>query len=223
MLKDYLPADIDRKKFFSIFSFLSFILTIIFLIDLITQKSPDLNAPLINYLVANKGRFIIFALLILFWVLFSIPLVIASGIILAEKSKSIAFLATLLSAFGIMLLGFGVFVYICSFLSILAASTNLNPEATQYQAAFWGNLSYYLTDPGLMVWGFGQFLLSWLAWKSKVFPNWTAVTGLIGGVAGLLTLFVYQTSSLAMLQISSFAIWGLTSGIILLKKRENVL
>src|SRR5664279_2631973 len=103
----------------------------------------------------------------------------------------------------------------------MSVSTNLNQEATQYQAAIWGNLSYYLTDPGLMVWGFGQFLLGWLAWKSKVLPNWTALTGLIGGVAGLLTLFVYQTSSLAMLQIASFAIWGLTSGTLLLKGQEN--
>jgi len=221
MSKEFIPSEIDRKKFFSVFSFCSALLTIIFLIDLIHQKPPALNSPLVAYLVENKGRFILFAILILVWSVISIPLVIASGILLGKKSKSLAFLATIVSTVGILLLGFGVFTYIAAFLSILNLNTSLNQATSEYHAAIWGQLSYYLTDPGLMIWGFGQLLFGWLAWKAKVLPNWLAVIGIIGGIAGLLTLAVYQSSLLALLQISSFAIWGLTIGTILLKRKNN--
>ena len=137
----------------------------------------------------------LFAALILVWAVSSIPLVIASGILLRQKSRSFALTAILLSTIGILLLGFGAFTYICAFLSILAANTSLNQAASEYQAAIWENLSYYLTDPGLMIWGFGQFLFGWLAWRSKMLPNWLAATGGIGGIAGLMTLAVYQSGS----------------------------
>jgi hypothetical protein len=34
----------------------------------------------------------------------------------------------------------------------------VGPAEATYQAAIWRSLWYYLTDPGLMAWGLGQFL-----------------------------------------------------------------
>jgi predicted membrane chloride channel (bestrophin family) len=66
-----------------------------------------------------------------------------------------------------------------------------------------------------MTWGLGQFLFGWLVWKGGVLPNWLAAVGMIGGAAGLLTLAVYQTPMLALLQLACFAIWEFATGILL--------
>jgi hypothetical protein len=39
---------------------------------------------------------------------------------------------------------------------------------------------------------------------------------MVGGIAGLLTLAVYQTNILALIQIGSFAIWGFAARIFLI-------
>jgi len=62
------------------------------------------------------------------------------------------------------------------------------------ERSVWSGLGYHLTDPGLMAWGLGQLLFGVLAWRSGVLPNWVAVIGILGGVAGLLTLAVYAES-----------------------------
>jgi hypothetical protein len=90
-----------------------------------------------------------------------------------------------------------------------------------YQAAIWAKLSFFLTDPGLMTLGAGQSLFAWLAWSSGALPKSVSLVGLIGGLCGLLTLAVYQTSVLAMIQIGAFAVWGIATGIVLL--RRNIL
>jgi len=140
-------------------------------------------------------------------------------LILRPKSAAFALTATLLSTVGILLLGFAIFAHVGAVLSILAAGRPPDAADATYQAAIWGNLFFYLTDPGLMTWGLGQFLFGWLAWRSGVVPNWISVIGMIGGIAGLLTLAVYQSAMLALLQLVCFAVWGIATGVILLRMR----
>jgi hypothetical protein len=71
-----------------------------------------------------------------------------------------------------------------------------------------------------MAWGLGQFLFGWVAWRSVVLPNWLAIIGMRGGVAGLLTLAVYQTAVLALVQLLAFTIWGFATGLSLLRARQ---
>ena len=108
-------------------------------------------------------------------------------------------------------------MHIGALLSIVAAGAPPRAEDATYQAAIWSSLSFYLTDPGLMAWGLGQFLFGWLAWRSGVLSNSVAAVGMIGGVAGLLTLAVYQTGVLAIVQILCFAVWGFACGFSLLR------
>jgi hypothetical protein len=129
--------------------------------------------------------------------------------------------AVILSAVGILLLAFGIFTHVGALLSIAAAGPPPGSGEVVYQASIWAGLGYYLTDPGLMAWGFGQFLFGWLAWKGGALPNWLAVAGMIGGAAGLLTLAVYQTPVLAFVQTGSFAVWGFAFGILLLGQRGD--
>lgn len=109
-----------------------------------------------------------------------------------------------------------------AFLSIAAASPVApSHDDANYQAAIWGNLSYFLTDPGLMTLGLGQFLFARLAWKAGLFPRVVCVIGYLGGLAGLLTLAVYQTPVLAIAQISAFGIWGFATGMLLFRRKDG--
>lgn len=149
--------------------------------------------------------------------MFAVPLTVTLATLLRAKSGTLALAAQLLVSIGVLLLGFGIFMHIGALLSIGAAGAPPHAEDATYQAAIWSSLGFYLTDPGLMAWGLGQFLFGWLAWRSGVLPNWVAAVGMVGGVAGLLTLAVYQTGVLAIVQILCFAVWGFACGFSLLR------
>jgi hypothetical protein len=140
---------------------------------------------------------------------------------LRSKAGTLAGIAQILSAVGVLLLGFALFTHTTALLSIVDAGGPVRAEDAARQAAILSSLRFYVTDPGLMTWGLGQFLFGLLAWRSGVLPNWTAAVGIIGGVAGLLTLAVYQTGVLALIQLASFTVWGFATGFSLLRARPN--
>jgi hypothetical protein len=158
--------------------------------------------------------------LALIWSIVTIPFVVSLRSLLRQKGGNLALSATILASFGVLLLAYGIYLYITALFSISAVS-NLAPSTAEatYQAAIWANLMCYLSDPPLMALGLGQFLFGWLAWKSDILPKWFGGVGMLGGIAGLLTLAVYQTSVFALVQTGAFAIWGLTIGIIFLRGR----
>ncbi len=81
--------------------------------------------------------------------------------------------------------------------------------------AIWRNLSFLLSDPGLMTLGAGQLVFGWLTWRGRAFPGYVAALGILGGVAGLLTLAVYQTAVLAIVQLLSWSITTAAAGLVL--------
>jgi MFS family permease len=186
------------------------------------SQAPQLPAEeLLAYVAAHKAGIASAAVSVLVWMSVSIPFVAGLGVVLAGERKILASAATLLSVGGIFLLGFASFVSIGSSLALAAAAEVVRPGGeVDYQVAVWRNLSFYMSDPGLMAWGFGQFLFALLAWNAAVFPRWLAVVGFIGGIAGLLTLAVYQTAVLALVQIGAFAVWGVAVGVIGLRRKS---
>jgi hypothetical protein len=210
--------ELDRAAAFAWFSFLAGALSVLALVATL-QPTPQSAAEQLSFFAGHRNLVAIMATVLLAWAVFSIPFVVALGQILRLKSISFALAATILSAVGILLLGFAIFAHVGAILSILAAGRPLSDPEAAYQAVIWGNLFFYLTDPGLMTWGLGQVLFGWLAWESRVLPNWISVVGMIGGIAGLLTLAVYQSGVLALIQLGSFAVWGFATGILLLRRR----
>lgn len=215
------PQDnLDRSRAFAWFSLIAGVLTALVLLTSLRTPTQT-GEELLRYLSVHSGAVMITAVTILSWAVFSIPFVVGLGRLLRPKSPSLAQAAMLLSAIGIMVLAFGNFAGIGAVLAILAAGTPPSSAEAAYQVAIWRNLTFYLTDPGLMSWGLGQLLFGWLAWRSGVMPNWLAVVGIVGGVAGLFTLGVYQTPIMALLQITCFAIWAFSSAALLFRGQEQ--
>lgn len=222
MNKQPRSLEIDRKLTFALFSLLSGVLSLLFLV---VHLQPQLyTAKPLPFFVSNQAGYIILAIVALFWSTFSIPFVVALGTLLRTKSSSLALAATILSSAGILLLGFARYIYVGALLSIVA-SGNVAPGPAEaiYQASIWANLQFLLGDPPFMAWGLGQLLFGWLAWKSKVLPNWLSVLGTIGGIAGLLTSLLLPSNAipLALFDVGSFSVWGFTTGILLLRSRRH--
>ena len=187
---------------------------------IVSAQPPSRDAAEALSLFATRPRLTaIAATMILGWAVFSIPFVITLGQFLRAPNPGLALSGSILSAIGIALLGFAQFAYIGAMLSIVRSGHA--PEAADaiYQATIWANLSFFLTDPGLMIWGLGQLLLGWLARRSNLLPRWLSAIGIISGGAGLLTLMVYQSALLALIQISTFTAWSLATAIVLFRSK----
>ncbi len=202
-------SEFDRRVTFAVFAILTG------LISVLTVVTPLPTAGM------AQSRYVLQAITVMVWVMVAIPFVAGLGILLGGRSSPLALAATLLSTGGILLLGFATFTSIGAFLAITRAG-DVAPSAADaaYQAAIWSNLSFFLSDPGLMTLGFGQFLFAWLAWNSGTFPRLVSLAGFVGGLAGLLTLAVYQTSLLAIIQIGAFGIWGIATSVILFRNKS---
>jgi Domain of unknown function (DUF4386) len=211
---------LERTRPFAWLAFLAGVLSFLILIATV-QPTPLAPAEQLSFFSQHGGAVALLATLTLLWAVGSIPFVVALGQLLQPKSATFALTATILSSLGILLLGFAVFAHIGALLAVVTVPNPPSAGAAIYEAAIWGNLSFYLTDPPLMAWGLGQLLFGWLAWRSGILPSWLAVVGVIGGLAGLLTLGVYQSNALALLQLASFTVWGIGTGLVLLRRRSS--
>jgi hypothetical protein len=179
---------------------------------------------LLPYFQAHRLRYVASATVTLAWTLTAIAWVASLRSMLGPSRNALALAATLLATSGIALLGFGSFVAIGSFFALDSASSGIAARLqVPYQAAIWRSLGFLLSDPGLMLLGGGQALFAWLAVRTAV-PRWLVVIGFIGGVAGLLTLAVYQTPVLALAQLASLAVCAFAGGVALIRSRapQNV-
>jgi len=145
------PA-LDHARAFAWFALLAGALSLLLLVATL-QPTPQGAAQQLSFYPSHLGRIMLSAVVVLAWAVFSIPFVVALGRILRPKSAAFALTATLLSTVGILLLGFAIFAHVGAVLSILAAGRPPDAADATYQAAIWGNLFFYLTDPGLMTWG----------------------------------------------------------------------
>lgn len=209
------PAIADRRLLGAL-SLAAGLLTLA-LVLLAAGPGPLEPGELLPYFQAHRARYAISASVTLLWMLAAIPFLATLKEMLGAERRSLALAATLLSTCGVALLGFGTFVSIGSFFALDTVSSGIAARMqAPYQAAIWRALGFLLSDPGLMTLGGGQLLFSWLAMRTNV-GRWLVIVGFIGGIAGLLTLAVFQTPMLALVQLASFALCALAAGVALIR------
>jgi hypothetical protein len=184
------------------------------------QPPPPTSAELFAFAAQHRTALGLFASVVLAWSVFSIPLVVTIGTLLRAPGGTLARIAQLLSAAGVLMLGFALFAHTAALLSIVSAGDPARAEDAAHQAAILSSLRFYLTDPGLMTWGLGQFIFGRIAWRSGLLPDWLSVVGMLGGLAGLFTLAVYQTGILALVQLACFTVWGFATALLLFRARK---
>ncbi len=218
---DHKPAHhgLDNKRMFTACAVLSSVIGIIFLAITLAQQ-PPLPHQVSARFTSNQGAFILFATLSLVWSIISIPTIVAlEAIVRNNKNRSLCNSAALLTSSGILLNGIISFVYVGALISIWSSS-GMQGANSDYQMSIWTNLYYFMSDPALMLWGFGQLAFGFLLLSDPAFPKWVGLITLIGGLAGVLTLAVYQTPILAILQAITFVV--LTSYVsMFLMRRKN--
>jgi hypothetical protein len=157
----------------------------------------------------------------LVWATLSVPFVVGLGTLLRSRSGSLTLTATLLSAGGLLLLGFGYYVGNGALVSIATAGQAPTPGSGAYQMAIFRSLWPFLADPGLMAWGGGQLLFGWLARNSDILPHRLWLVAAVGGLASVLASLLLPALAipLAVIALASFAVWGLATGIVLLRTR----
>jgi hypothetical protein len=208
----------DHRLAFAAFSIAAGLLSFLLIMST-AGPAPPAPTELLPWFEAHRGRYVLLGVAVLSWVSAAIPFIAGVGALLAPQGKALARAAMLLATGGVLLLGFATFATVGAFAAVSAAARVApSPAEAAYQAAIWSHLSFYLTDPGLMTLGLGQFLFAALAWRGGTLPKLVAATGFIGGLAGLLTLAVYETGALALTQLAAFGVWGLATGVLLLKE-----
>lgn len=201
---------------------LAFLAAAVSILLLVVSALPPPGDPA-QPLAAVSSHATLFALvasLALVWSVLCVPLPFVLGAMLSDSDPVLVGSATLLMAVGVLVLGLGVFTGTAATLA-LASSPATDPDPLAQQVRFWSQMRFYLTDPGLMTWGAGQFLFCWLHWGAGQLPRPVVLIGLLGGAAGLLTLAVYETRLLALIQLLSLAVLGTGLGWRLLRRSPN--
>ncbi len=219
-MKNEMVLGIEPKMSFVVLAFFVGCLSIL-LLPVALQPPPTAPAKELLFIASHKVWFGLLDVFVVTWSVFSVPLAAVLAKLLLAKDSTMASAAQLLVTGGALLLGFGIAIGVGALFSILAVDALPYTAADTHQAAIWLTLNFFLADPGLMALGLGQLIFGWLAWRSDVLPNWVAIVGMVGGVAGLLTEAVYQSGVLALLQIICFAIWGFAIGFLLLRVRKG--
>jgi hypothetical protein len=102
-------SEIDKKAWFAVFAILTGLLSVVFIAS-VAIPIPHVPDELLRFFKDHQGVYILTAIVVLVWVIAAIPFVVGLGALVGARSKNMALAAILLSAGGILSLGFGTFI-----------------------------------------------------------------------------------------------------------------
>jgi hypothetical protein len=196
------PAPGENPRHLLIFGIIAGVFIILALSTFLFPE-PSATDPLSTY----KNNVVAFSYgeaVILFLVVFATPFVASLGSVLVSRGRGLVWAAMLLSVLGMLCLALNEATLYGAFYAAANTPAPL-PGIPAYEAALWLNLDTGVNLVGIVAWGFGLLLFGLAAWNSRILPNWLALVGVIGGVAGFLVLVV-SIVSFVVLPIA-FGIW----------------
>ena len=175
------------------------------------------------FVASHRGGYLIVEFAVLFWTVTSAAFVAGLGGLLGLRAGWISPVAVVLSAGGILLLGFATYVSIGSSFAIIAAGRPAVAGEDAYHALFWRQMGILLTDPPLMAWGAGQIFFARALRRTDVLPRWLAWTATVAGAAGVLASLQAPPVGvlLALLTVAGFAVWSAGAGVCLLRSQRS--
>jgi hypothetical protein len=208
-------AETRGDGLFGVIAILSGLSFLVHLGIVFALPSPNSYQELATYRTHQAVYTLLFLSIVVFNV-FAVTFLAGLGRLLAPRSSRVAAGATAALAFGIAITGLGVVLSI----GALAALAQLPSDPTYaanatFEAAFWANLQSLTNVFGDAFMGLGLILLGWVAWGSRIIPNWLAIIGVVGGLGALAAIVADPLSGISYL---AFTVWSLAVGIIMLRR-----
>jgi hypothetical protein len=207
-------AETRGNALFGVIAILSGLSFLVHLGVVLALPSPSAYQELTVYKTHQTVYALLFFSIVAFNV-FAITFLGGLGRLLAPRSSKVAASATLALAAGILVTGFGVVLSIGALAALaqLPSDPAYTTSAT-FEAAFWASLQSFTNAFGDAFMGVGLILLGWVAWNSRIVPNWLAIIGIVGGVGAFGAIVA---DPLAGISYGAFTIWSLGVGVILLR------
>ncbi|MGA7912512.1 MAG: DUF4386 family protein [Candidatus Dormiibacterota bacterium] len=212
-------AESRGNALFGVIAILSGLSFLVHLGVVFALPSPSSYQELATYKAHQTVYALLFFSIVVFNV-FAVTFLAGLSRLLAPKLSKVAAGATASLAVGIVVTGLGVVLSI----GALAALAGLpsDPAYTTdmtFEAAFWANLQSLTNVFGDAFMGLGLILLGWVAWGSRVVPNWLAIIGVAGGLGAFAAIVA---DPLAGISYFAFTIWSLVVGVIMLRRPGQV-
>ncbi|HEY3584367.1 MAG TPA: hypothetical protein VGL90_08310, partial [Casimicrobiaceae bacterium] len=113
--------DIDRKATLAALALIAATLSVLLLVASLVPP-PASPEEMLAKASSHRAAYGGFASLVLGWAVFSVPLIVTLGHLLRPYGGTLAAIAQLLSAIGVLLLAFAIFTHIGAVLAIADAS-----------------------------------------------------------------------------------------------------
>ncbi len=208
-------AETRGDALFGVIAILSGLSFLVHLAVVFALPSPNSYQELATYKTHQTVYALLFFSVVVFNV-FAVTFLAGLSRLLAPRSSRVAAGATSALALGIVITGLGVVLSI----GALAALAELPSEPAYaanatFEAAFWANLQSLTNVFGDAFMGLGLLLLGWVAWGSRIVPNWLAIIGVVGGLGAVASIVADPLAGISYL---AFTIWSLVVGIIMLRR-----
>ncbi len=215
------PGEPYGSTAFAISGLLAGILGIVFLASMFLLPLLTTAPQALSSYNTHQSAYLFFGAASGLFAVGAVPFIAGLGSSLRARGRELSSSATLLSVLGVFSIALAALLYVAS-LATISSTAAPTPADANYQAALWFTIPIALLVLGTAAWGTGFFLFGLLTWKSGVLPNWLAVIGIVGGVAGWTIVsqpVAFLVSIVSIALPVAFVIWGLGSGALILSGR----
>ncbi|HXC77447.1 MAG TPA: DUF4386 family protein [Candidatus Acidoferrum sp.] len=208
-------AETRGNTLFGVIAILTGLSFLVHLGVVVALPSPNSYQELAVYKTHQTVYALLFFSIVIFTA-FAVTFLAGLGRLLAPRSSKVAAGATMALATGILVTGLGVVLSIGALAALAALPSDPSYEiSAAFEGAFWADLQSLTNVFGDALMGLGLILLGWVAWGSRIVPNWLAIIAVVGGIGAFAAIVA---DPLAAISFLAFTIWSVVVGVIILRK-----